>query len=50
MSFRTIVDTLGPVVRRGSAAFLAFPVAGVVAPSYAAVQLAAEIYLDDSAK
>lgn len=49
MSFSKIAATFGPAIRRGSAAFLAFPAAGVVTPSYATVQLAAEAYLNHPA-
>ncbi len=38
MSFSKIAAAF----RRGSAAFLAFPIAGTVAPSYSTVHLAAE--------
>lgn len=50
MSFSKIAAAFGPAIRRGSAALLAFPVAGIVTPSYSAVQLAAEAYLDHPAK
>lgn len=49
MTLNAIVAALGPAIRRTSAAFLSFPVAGVVAPSFSAVRLAAEPHLDNRA-
>ncbi|MFT4226310.1 hypothetical protein [Micropruina sp.] len=49
MSFSKIAAGFGPAIRRGSVALLAFPVAGVVTPSYSAVQVAAEAFLDHPA-
>lgn len=50
MSFSKIAATFGPAFRRSSAAFLSFPVAGVVAPSFGAVRMAAEAFMDDRAE
>lgn len=47
MTFSTIAATFAPAIRRGTAALLAFPVAGIVAPSFGAARLAAEAYLGE---
>ncbi|WP_298133492.1 hypothetical protein [Micropruina sp.] len=49
MRFSKIAAVFGPAIRRGSSALLAFPVSGVVAPSYSAAQVAAEAFLDHPA-
>lgn len=47
MSFSKIAAAFGRVVRRGSAALLAFPFAGIVAPSHRTVQLVADTYFEN---
>lgn len=47
MSFNKIAAALKPVLRHGSAALRAFPVAGTVTPSFSTVQLAAEAYREN---
>lgn len=49
MSLTKIAAAFGSI-RRRPVAFLAFPLAATVIPSYSSVRLVAEAYLDDAAK